>query len=295
MTSRQVQLEQKRILQLVREGNPKAIASLFNHKLKTRGIGARVAWQGNILRINLEAAGIPDRAFSLAIIEKGLKQLRIQSLNGAEIAGYVKGQSSKPAWQERLEIDNTRIAIDLESWLESGSSLDDSIVEFSLEEQPPTKDGRGDRALPPPPREEKFLSCQIAIENAALFPVENIQEILRISPAQILAIPDMPEFVLGIYNWRGEMLWILDLDRQLGVGDVGDTLETSLNVIVVHIENRVLGLVVKGVDEIESLDPKRFQSPVGLFAPQLERFIAGYLQQTGRVVLNPQTIVNSAN
>lgn len=294
MTSQQTQLEQKRILQLVREGNPKAIASLFNHKLKTRGISARVAWQGNILVITLEATSIPDRPFSLAIIEKGLKQLRIQSLSGAEIAGYIKGQG-QPAWQERLDIDNTRIAIDLESWLESGSSLDDSIVEFSLEEQTPTTPKGGDRILPSPSREEKFLSCQIALENAALFPVENIQEILRISPAQILAIPDMPEFVLGIYNWRGEMLWTLDLDRQLGLGDLPDTLETSLNVIVVRIENRVFGLVVKAVDEIESLDPKGFQSPVGLFTPQLERFIAGYLQQTGRVILNPQTIVNHTN
>ncbi|MBP0021333.1 MAG: chemotaxis protein CheW [Cyanobacteria bacterium SBLK] len=294
MTSQQAQLEQKRILQLVREGNPKAIASLFNHKLKTRGISARVAWQGNILVVNLEATSIPERAFSLAIIEKGLKQLRIQSLNGAEIVGYIKGQG-RPAWQEHLEIDNTRIAIDLESWLESGSSLDDSIVEFSLDEQTAKTNERSDRVLPAPPREEKFLSCQIAIENAALFPVENIQEILRISPTQILAIPDMPEFVLGIYNWRGEMLWTLDLDRQLGLGDEPATLETSLNILVVRLENRVLGLVVKGIDEIESLDPQRFQSPVGLFTPQLERFIAGYLQQTGRVVLNPQTIINSTN
>jgi positive phototaxis protein PixI len=294
MTSRQVELEQKRILQLVREGNPKAIASLFNHKLKAKGITARVAWQSNILVVDLESEAVPDRPFSLAIIAKGLKRLRIQSLTGAEIAGYIQGQG-EPTWRERIEIDNTRVAIDLESWLESGSSLDDSIIEFSLEESRPTEMGKGDRNLSSPIPEERFLGCQIAIENTALFPIENIQEILRIRPAQILSIPDMPEFVLGIYNWRGEMLWLIDLDRQLGLEDLPDTLADSLTIIIVRVENRVLGLIVQGVEEIESLPPEEFQSPVGLFAPQLERFITGYLQQTGRVVLNPQTILSLVN
>ena len=293
MTSRQVELEQKRILQLVREGNPKAIASLFNHKLKTRGITARVAWQSNILKVSLESEDPPNRAFSLAIVEKGLKRLRIQSLTGAEVSGYIQGRG-QPVWRDRIEIDNTRVAIDLESWLESGSSLDDSIIEFSSEEPTP-KAIPPSRDISPTAMEEKFLGCQIGIENTALFPVENVREILRIDLAQILAIPDMPEFVLGIYNWRGEMLWIVDFDRQLGLGDGPETLETTLNIIVVRVENRVLGLAVKGVDEIESLAGEGFQSPVGLFDPQLERFIAGYLQQTGRVVLNPQAILNRTN
>ena len=293
--SQQVQLEQKRILQLVREGNPKAIASFFNHKLKTKGIHAKVAWQSTILVITLEAEGIPDRQFSLAVIEKGLKRLRIRSLAGAEIIGSVQGRP-QPSWRDRLQFDNTKLGIDLDSWLESGSSLDDAIVEFSLEEKTPQEEReQRDRLVSPLIPEEKFLGFQIAIENAALFPVENIQEILQISPAQILAIPDMPEFILGIYNWRGEMLWLVDLDRQLGLGDLQNPLETSLNVIVAKIENRILGLVVKQVDEIESLVTEGLQSPVGLFSPELEHFISGYLQQTGRVVLNPQTILNRVN
>ncbi|MEA5471502.1 chemotaxis protein CheW [Spirulina sp. 06S082] len=294
MMSQQVQLEQKRILQLVREGNPKAIASFFNHKLKTKGIRARVIWQSNILVVTLEAEEIPDRQFSLAVIEKGLKRLRIPALAGVDVMGYIQGRP-QPSWRDRLQFDSTKLGIDLDSWLESGSSLDDAIVEFSLEEKTPQEMGPRDRPVSPPRPEEKFLGFQIAIENAALFPVENIQEILQISPAQILAIPDMPEFILGIYNWRGEMLWLIDLDRQLGLGDLQNSLETSLNVIVAKIENRVLGLVVKRVDEIESLVTEGLQSPVGLFTPGLEHFISGYLQQTGRIVLNPQTILNRVN
>ncbi|NEO26371.1 MAG: purine-binding chemotaxis protein CheW [Kamptonema sp. SIO4C4] len=284
--------QQERIVKLAQAGNPKVIAALLNHKLKAQAITAQVRWQNQVLRVALESSQVPDRNFSLDIIERGLKRLNIQGLDQVDVSAYVP-HSETACWQEVIQLKSASLAIDLAAWLESGTSLSDAVIEVASPTGLTQRDHLTSTPSPTEP-EQKYLCFQMGLENTAMLPVESIQEILRLQASQILSVPDMPETVLGIYNWRGEMLWLIDLNHLLGIEGLATAPLELLTAIVLEIDHQRLGIVVQQVEEIESHNPKQLQSPSGLFSPQLEPFIEGYLREARSIVLNPQAILTAS-
>jgi positive phototaxis protein PixI len=79
----------------------------------------------------------------------------------------------------------------------------------------------------PPETQERLLRFPLGAQESVLLPLEQITEILRVELSEVLPIPEMPGCVMGICNWRGEMLWLVDLHHFVGyayyyeaVGDV---------------------------------------------------------------------------
>ncbi|MBW4664837.1 MAG: chemotaxis protein CheW [Chroococcus sp. CMT-3BRIN-NPC107] len=144
---------------------------------------------------------------------------------------------------------------------------------------------------------KKFLHFNLSKEVAALVKVEDITEVLHISGSQILPIPQMPEWVLGIHNWRDEMLWTIALDNfLLGIPlKSTDRFSTSkMPLIVVAIDNQYLGLVVAQVNDIEwqdidSIGPPRAQ----LLPTKLLPFMQGYTTDSGTILLDTRAIAHS--
>lgn len=53
-------MAQTNILELAKQGDPKAIAALINRQLQPKGITAKVALKDNCLQTMLESAQVPD-------------------------------------------------------------------------------------------------------------------------------------------------------------------------------------------------------------------------------------------
>ncbi len=72
------------------------------------------------------------------------------------------------------------------------------------------------------------------------------------SPNQIIPIPDTPSEVMGVCNWRGEVLWLLDAGHLLGeaASFVETDYQTKFNVVVVQRQQRSIGLVVDRVGDM---------------------------------------------
>ncbi len=281
-------LDQAAILEQARAGEPAIIARLLNYKLHPLGVDAQVTWQDRCLCVALvgEGASLPQPS-AVTIIERGLKKLQVPGLSTVAIAAYQRGQP-QPLWRDHLSLASTALAIDLAAWLDSGTSLRDAVVAL------PTSMGVMDLApLTPPEVEQKYLCFQLGLENPALLPVESIQEILHMAIAHVLPVPDMPDAVLGIYNWRGEMLWVIDLNHLLNLGGLDLAALSTVTVIVLEVAGRTLGLMVQTVEEITSYLPSLLQPPTGLFSPDLEPYITGYLRETSSIVFNPEAIFNA--
>ena len=138
----------------------------------------------------------------------------------------------------------------------------------------------------------KFIRFSLGSQDSGLLPVEQISEVLSIAVADILAVPEMPSCVLGIYNWRGKMLWLIDLanfaDHPL-LSQQGRGLE-SLRAMVIQIEGQYMGLVVQYINDIEWHDAE-LQPPLrGLFPPRLLPFVKGYLPGANGIVLDTEAI-----
>ncbi|MGL4620428.1 chemotaxis protein CheW [Chroococcidiopsis sp.] len=139
--------------------------------------------------------------------------------------------------------------------------------------------------------DEQFLRFYLEPDTAALLPVTQLLEILKLSAEQIVPIPHMPSWVMGVYNWRGEILWMVDLAELVGL-TAGDRYQTSnvltYTAVVLQAnlcdrlpaptaETQTIGLVIERIDDIEWCNPDTIQPPPFTavstpFAP----FVRGY-------------------
>jgi positive phototaxis protein PixI len=146
---------------------------------------------------------------------------------------------------------------------------------------------------PSPDTRQRLLRFPLGKVGSVLLPLEQIAEVLRLDGVDILPVPEMPNCVLGISNWRGEMLWLVDLNHLMGdepLSGIGQ-LSASPTAIVIEVEEECLGLVVSSVDDIELHELERLQPATpGLFPAKLLLFIRGYLPGNQGVVLNAAAI-----
>ncbi len=141
---------------------------------------------------------------------------------------------------------------------------------------------------------QKFLHFNLSKKLAALVLVEDIAEVLHVPKSSLLPIPQMPPCVLGIYNWRDEMLWTIALGElfQLPAIDIPST-DSTISVIVAEMDGQYLGLVVDRVNDIEWHELKSIQPPrAQLFSAQLLPFMQGYLSD-GTILIAPRAIACS--
>jgi positive phototaxis protein PixI len=105
---------------------------------------------------------------------------------------------------------------------------------------------------------------------------------------------------LGIYNWRGEMLWLVDLEEMLGYTPLLKDSNTLAKMMAIVLENegQYLGLLVRQLMDIEWLDTNEMKAPYPeLFYPALSPFLDGYFIKNYQEILfnlNALSIIKSS-
>lgn len=122
----------------------------------------------------------------------------------------------------------------------------------------------------------------------ALLDAEIVTEVITISAQDILPVPQMFYCVLGIYSWRSEMLWIIDLENLLGYPPPmtnGDTHQEVL-VMVIQVEGQSIGLVVSSIDNLIELDLAKFKSSSSeIFSEDVLPFLQGYFTSSDNDII----------
>lgn len=129
----------------------------------------------------------------------------------------------------------------------------------------------------------QFLKFNLSSDMTALLPVGQLVAVLKIEAVKITAIPHLPPWVMGVYNWRGEVLWIVDTGHLLGVSSWQHQPRVSTRYEILLLERKsteatercLLGLWVKQVEGIELLSLDRIHSPVSV-SEMLVPFLRGY-------------------
>ncbi len=147
--------------------------------------------------------------------------------------------------------------------------------------------------------QEQFLRFCLLPETMMMLPVSQLTEVLTIPSGQIIPIPHMPPWVMGVYNWRGEILWMVDLGHLLGFTPWHQQAFNKGNyrAIVLHpsnqttkARNQMLGLVVSRVEDMEWCNPEDIKSPPSsAVTSSLVPFLRGYwLKENGDMVITLQ-------
>jgi purine-binding chemotaxis protein CheW len=95
-------------------------------------------------------------------------------------------------------------------------------------------------------------------------------------------LPHSPSYVRGVINLRGTVLPIIDLKARLGLG-ASEPSQRSV-IIVVHIEHRLVGLLVDAVSEILAADRAAVQPTPNVGCETVSRFLRGIIPLEGRMV-----------
>jgi positive phototaxis protein PixI len=155
---------------------------------------------------------------------------------------------------------------------------------------------------PSPLAEQQFLRLNISPETVALLPIKELSEVLNISTEQITPMPYMLPWIMGTYNWQGNILWLIDLGYLIGLQPLGQQVSASSYTAAIlqfrfPNSNQAVGVVVNQVGNIERLNINSIQPPS--LAPEnkeLAKLLQGYWlksEQELLAVLKPDAIVQA--
>jgi positive phototaxis protein PixI len=148
-----------------------------------------------------------------------------------------------------------------------------------------------------------FLRLRLTAQIPVLLPIQQLTEVLNVPENQIMPIPDVPAWVMGVHNWRGEILWMIDLGHLCGLAPwYQQPMSRSVHSAVVlngdHSSDvstksdakGAVGAVIRQVEEIESFNPQVVQPSLpASFLPELgselTRFATGYWQKSEYEIL----------
>ena len=137
---------------------------------------------------------------------------------------------------------------------------------------------------------EKFAVFKIGKEDFGV----NISRVVEILKSQkIYFLPELPDFISGVINVRGEVIPLLDLRRRFGV----HTKTGKCRIIVVRCEDEKIGLLVDEIDKIVPFSPEEISAPPAMFKGLKTEYLTGLGKKEDRIVilLNIERLLTSRN
>jgi purine-binding chemotaxis protein CheW len=101
--------------------------------------------------------------------------------------------------------------------------------------------------------------------------VRQAKEVMRMP--EITSVPNVPAFVLGVANLRGEIISILDMHYFFGLEPVGKSRE--VRIIVTDLTGEPIGLRVDRVKDTIGIDEKEVQEPLTTLKGRLADYTKG--------------------
>lgn len=317
MPNSSVSVTQKRsLLSLAREGDANAISAILSSYCKYKGTNItniQVRWRDGNLFILCEANTAIQPQNITQSFEQILYQLDIDSGYQVTLYGRIVGQT-KPLWSVPLSIKSKAPSADLDQWLNQGKQKSSTQLAVLGNVEP-------SQTKPPQQKKSRFLRLKWGSnanmlpastnvlstatdttvsrgERSLLLPLAQVQEVLNVPKTSVLPVPYMASCVLGIYHYRGNMLWLVDLAQQLGDRSFlsNNIHHSTLSILVVRRDDgELMGLAVSQVVDIEDYAMEELEYPnTSLFPESFSPFIEYYLPQSLSPILNIQALIRDS-
>jgi hypothetical protein len=96
-------MTQPNILELAKQGDVQAIASLMNRHLQPKGSTAKVAFRDACLEVMLESAEVPNQRTLVLFVRRGLTKLGAVSVQKVKVYGQQINKDF-PAWSQEFDL-----------------------------------------------------------------------------------------------------------------------------------------------------------------------------------------------
>jgi len=92
--------------------------------------------------------------------------------------------------------------------------------------------------------------------------ISAVREIVRVP--EITAVPSAPDIIEGVINLRGKIIPVMDLRKRFGQEHT--VADKKNRILVVEINNKLIGLIVNAASEVLKIPPADIEPPGSVFA-----------------------------
>jgi purine-binding chemotaxis protein CheW len=125
---------------------------------------------------------------------------------------------------------------------------------------------------------EKFAVFKIGNEDFGV----NINRVVEILKSQkIYFLPELPDFISGVINVRGDVIPLLDLRKRFGIHPETE----KCRIIVVRCEDEKIGLLVDEVAKIIPFNPEEISAPPAMFKGLKTEYLTGLGKKEDRIII----------
>ena len=141
---------------------------------------------------------------------------------------------------------------------------------------------------------DMFLRFQLDRQTTAVVPMLQTQEAIVLPAGRISTIPNLPAPVMGLFNRRSSLLWLVDLPDILGLEPI-DRHAHSYDVALLKVGQTPLAVAVRSILGVTRFAKEEIESPIGSFNPAFTPYLHGWIlrEQELVLVLDPEAIINS--
>ena len=111
--------------------------------------------------------------------------------------------------------------------------------------------------------------------------IMSVREIIK--PVVLTRLPNVPKFVYGITNLRGNIIPILHLGFRLSEQDV--VISKNMRYIVVEGRGKMFGLMVDSIKQVASVNDTDFQEPDHYLSDISQECIESYFSMADTIVI----------
>ena len=111
--------------------------------------------------------------------------------------------------------------------------------------------------------------------------IGSVREIVRVP--EITSVPSAPDLVEGVINLRGKIIPVMDLRKRFG--SAAPQPDKKNRILVVELENKLVGLIVSSASEVLKIPPSEIESPGSVFAEGESNYVTGVGKLKGRLII----------
>ena len=111
--------------------------------------------------------------------------------------------------------------------------------------------------------------------------IGTVREIVRVP--EITTVPNAQETIEGVINLRGKIIPVVDLRKRFG--QVQIVADKKNRILVVELDNKLVGLIVNSASEVLKIPPSEIESPGSVFADGESSYVTGVGKLKGRLII----------
>jgi purine-binding chemotaxis protein CheW len=111
--------------------------------------------------------------------------------------------------------------------------------------------------------------------------IGSVREIVRVP--EITTVPNAQETIEGVINLRGKIIPVVDLRKRFGQIEIVS--DKKNRILVVELENKLVGLIVNSASEVLKIPPSEIESPGSVFADGESSYVTGVGKLKGRLII----------